>query len=85
MATLRLPAKRNETPPPAPPLEVDWADVRRSFLRSFLSDGPRLRTYVYREAEDRGLDWEGVRLAFADLHGREYIQKGECFWRIMPD
>ena len=56
----------------------------KAFLVGFLSGGPILRTNVYREVENAGLNWEEVKEAFHKLNGREYIQRGEPFWRIMP-
>ena len=54
-------------------------------MRDFLSDGPRMRRNVFREAEDNGVSWEQVKVAFATLQGREYVQKGEYFWRLVPE
>lgn len=55
-----------------------------AFLSGFLSGGPILRTYVYREVENAGLSWEDVKQAFHKINGREYVQRGEFFWRILP-
>ena len=56
-----------------------------AFLAGFLSGGPILRTNVYREVENAKLNWEEVKAAFHKLNGYEYTQKGDLFWRIMPD
>ena len=69
-------------PEPDPIVERD--DVEE-FVKAFLSGGPILRTYVCRESENAGLSWEDVRLAFQRLNGREYVQKGDYFWRIFPE
>lgn len=76
------PAEAVAAAPPTPVLKVNPCEV---FLKNFLSDGPRMRTYVYREAENCNLMWEDVKAAFAAVRGREYVQKGEYFWRIMSD
>ena len=57
----------------------------KDFLVSFLSGGPIARTNVYRESENQNLEWEDVKAAFIELRGREYVQRGDYFWRIMPD
>ena len=64
---------------------ISAVNKHETFLKNFLGDGPRMRVYVYREAEDNKLAWEDIKVAFATLRGREYVQKGEYFWRIMPD
>ena len=56
-----------------------------AFLSGFLSGGPILRTNVYRAADNAGLNWEEVKESFHKLNGREYVQKGDLFWRIMPE
>lgn len=73
---------RKEIPPEpeAPPRNPE-----KEFLVGFLAGGPIARTNVYRESENNHLEWEAVRIAFNELNGREYFQKGTPFWRIMPD
>jgi hypothetical protein len=66
-----------EAPPPANPCKV--------FLKEFLDGGPILRAFVYRESQNKNLEWEDVKEAFHALNGREYVQKGEWFWRIYPE
>ena len=60
-------------------------DQCKEFLKNFLSGGPIVRNNVYRESDGQKLPWEEVKQAFIELHGREYVQNGEVFWRIMPD
>ncbi len=62
----------------APPL----ANPCKEFLQSFLSGGAIIRRNVYRESENANLMWEDVRQAFQELNGREYVQRGEYFWRL---
>ena len=60
-------------------------DKPKLFLQNFLSGGPICRTNVYREAENMGLSWEDVKRAFGELNGYEWVQRGEHFWKIVPD
>jgi hypothetical protein len=60
-------------------------DMAKEFIKAFLEGGPIARTLVYRETENAGLGWEDVKRAFGELNGREYVQRGEHFWRIMPE
>ena len=69
----------------APSSLVEESPNCRGFLKSFLLDGPIARTNVFREAENMGLPWEKVKEEFAALNGREYVQRGEYFWRIYPE
>lgn len=80
MSKLHLPLVKKTTPPPS----VVEGNPYELFLKVFLGDGPRARTNVYREAEDRHLVWEHVKSAFAALHGQEYVQRGDVFWRLPP-
>ena len=57
----------------------------KEFLMGFLSGGPILRTYVYRESQNHGLDWEKVKQEFITLKGWEYMVKKDILWRIMPE
>ena len=57
----------------------------KEFIKAFLEGGPITRTLVYRETENAGLSWEDVKQAFHELKGREYVQRGEYIWRIMPE
>tara|TARA_R110000868_G_scaffold157973_1_gene385605 strand:+ start:41 stop:310 length:270 start_codon:yes stop_codon:yes gene_type:complete len=55
------------------------------FLANFLSGGPIARTNVYREAGNQNLEWEDVKFAFfTELKGREYMQRGEWLWKLVP-
>ena len=66
-------------------VEAPPRDAAKDFLKAFLDGGPICRTGVYRESENAGLGWEDVKWAFHELNGREYVQRGEYFWRIMPE
>ena len=92
---LRQPTQRYMYPPTATPPEQPAAppvvvaeparDVHAEFLRQFLGDGPRRRTNVYREVEDSKLPGDAVRDKFVELHGREYVQKGDYYWKLPTD
>ena len=66
-------------------LPVVFKDPAKDFLKAFLDGGPISRTNVFRESENAGLSWEQTKQAFNELNGLEYVQRGEYFWRIMPE
>ena len=74
----------DDVPEPVPVKEPEPITCK-SFLQNFLDGGPISRTNVYREAENASLNWEEVKQAFKEMNGREYVQRGDWYWRIMPE